>query len=148
MNMTFFPASQSKDCPAVVAPHVFSELGTIDADAGDVPVTAVDLVAGDPANYGGLISNDGCDLLKVEVTYLDGGDCSSCSDNSAVILGEPKSFYVLPGSVASIPDGFWQDLSLVVVDAADAPKPATQAINYFIRSDQVSPCPDCLVLAI
>ncbi len=150
--ISFLPSDVGGACKKAVAPIILQETALFDAtgaDTGSVPVVVADVAAGDPAHYGGQIVTKGCKDVLVELQYLDGDDCEPCTDPDALVL-VPVSVVVPANSSFPLPDGFWQDLTVTLVDDAAAPVDLTgTAVQpVMVYSCYTPECPECAVIAI
>ena len=145
MNLIqFFNSGDSSGASLkAVKPVVYQKYLTIETGTG---LTAQDLLpalgAGSCAAYGGQIVNNGCYDLKVLISYLEGGDCDSCTVDtltvSAVELFIPKN------SVFPLPDGFYQQIQVQTVDSSKNPIANTTDVSISLHSSHVPNCNGCV----
>ena len=137
MRITQFLSSAGDACDKkAVAPLVWQESLSFRADAsedGDGTVVS-DLLpaiaAGSPAAYGGTISNEGCCILQLVITYLDGQGCDPCVIDTLTTVD--RTITVRPNVVMELPAGFISQITVQTVDSAGAAKAVTanQEIEY------------------
>jgi hypothetical protein len=142
-TIQFFNSSSSGASLKAVKPVVFQEFLTIAVGAGAsfqdlLPVVA----AGECAAYGGQIVNSGCYDLKVNVTYLEGGDCDECTVD--VLSTVAQEFIVPKNSVFPIPDGFYQQVQVQTVDSAQAAIANTTEVKVSLHSAHSPNCTGCV----
>lgn len=152
--ISFLDSQVGSSCKKAVAPIILQDGATFAADGsgdslGAAPVIVADIAALDPAHYGGQIVTRGCKDVLVELQYLDGDDCEPCTDPDALAL-IPISVIVPANSSFPLPDGFWQDLQVTLVDDAAAPVDLTGTAvqNVMVYSCYTPECPECAVMAI
>lgn len=107
--LEFLPMDEGSSCDKkAVAPEVFQEYLEVAELTGDV---AVDLLAqiatDDPAAYAGYVVNKGCKALQLDITYLDGDDCDTCTSDTLVpvvktVLVPKNAKYQLPAGYVSL----------------------------------------------
>ena len=104
------------NCKKAVAPVVVQGSVEIAVGAGDTPVELTGLVAGDAAANWGTLINEGCTPIIVEVTFLDGDDCDSCTTDTLTTAPE---YFLLKGNQGyTLPESFISAVNVVTVDSA------------------------------
>lgn len=149
MQMISFlpPVAAGAKCEAAVAPVVFQSADVIASGTGSSPIVVADVVAGDPAYFGGQIVVRGCSDVLVQLNYLDGDDCQICTAPDALAL-VARSLIIPANSSFPLPDGYWQDMSITAVDSTGAPQNVQTDVSVMTYSSHKPACPDCVVLAI
>jgi len=117
------------------------------ADTGATPVTPVGQAADDPAFYGGSLTLLGCYDAKVTVEYLTGDDCDPCTTPDMLDIATFE-FVVGANTVAALPDGWWQSVTIGLIDVDGAPVDlaGTATEKATLSSFTAGSC--CQVLAI
>lgn len=141
-TIQFFNSSSSSSNLVAVAPVVNQQYLTIAAGSGATAQDLLNIAAGDCAAYGGQIVNSGCYDLKVDITYLDGGDCDSCTvdtlTKSVISINVPKN------SVFPIPDGYYQLVQVTTLDSSKSPVSNTTAVDVSLHSAYAPGCGGCV----
>lgn len=138
-------SNQTAQCATATTPIVFGSQLTVAAGTGATAIAVTTVASGSPAYKGGIVGNPGCKPIRLDLTYVTGGTCSTC--DTEALTTTPISVVVPAGSTMTIPDGFWSALSIVSLDGT-----ATTATNVlvdqtvFINSQYVPACESCTVL--
>lgn len=126
-----------------VKPVVYQKYLTIATGTG---LTAQDLLpalgAGSCAAYGGQIVNNGCYDLKVLISYLEGGDCDSCTVDTLTVTS--VELFIPKNSVFPLPDGFYQQIQVQTVDSNKNPIANTTDVSISLHSSHVPNCNGCV----
>lgn len=134
-------------CKAVTAP--IGESGSVSnaADSTEV-LTLVSLEDGSPTYKGGIVTNQSCDPLKLEVGILDGGDCIPCTTDVLSIV--TQEYTIPPYGIFKLGDYNWQTLTAIRVDDNGVPIVSSNGQDSIITfSTEYSPeCPACVIYAI
>lgn len=140
-------SAQSSSCRKAVAPIVVDFVPLpIAVAGGDTAATLHTAASGSPAVWGGQIINTGCDRLKVDISYLDGDDCDPCTNPDTLTTVVITQFIEKDVVGIQIPDGYWTNIDVTVVDAAGA---ATVSPNGTLVTGGAAwnpGCTDCTVL--
>ena len=135
-------ATEGVKCKAATAPITIMDKKVFNAALDGTTATVIGPAAsGDPAFYGGVFENKGCENLLLEITYLQGGDCNPC--NNTDVLTPIVKTWTIPGNTKEkIPAGFWTQISYVLTNAANDSK----VQNVLFKSAYTPECPECAVL--
>ena len=138
---------QSNSCRKAVAPVVVDIVPLdIAALAGDTPAALHTVASGSPAVWGGQILNSGCDRLKVDITYLDGDDCDPCTNPDTLTTVVITQFIEKDVVGIQIPEGYWTNIDVTVVDAAGAATPSVNGTQVTGGAAWNPGCTDCVVM--
>lgn len=91
--------------------------GAVATNEGSVQKSLIAIATGLQAGYGGKFTAKGCKDLKVTVTYIGGDDCQPCNDPDALTT-QDITFTVPKNSVYTMPNGFWKEVKIQLVDDA------------------------------
>lgn len=134
-------------CRKAVAPKVIDFVPlAIAAGAGDAATALHTVAAGGEAIWGGQIMNTGCDRLKVDITYLDGDDCDPCTNPDTLTTVVITQFIEKDVVGIQIPDGYWTNIDVTVVDAADTSLASVNGTTVSGGAAWNPGCTDCVVM--
>lgn len=139
-------SSMGSACNKAVAPIVVDMVPLLIAAGAGSSAAALHAVAsGDPAVWGGQILSSSCDRLKVDITYLDGDDCDPCTNPDT--LSEVVITQYIEKDIAGIqiPDGYWVDIKVTVVDAAGTAINSVNGLTVTGGAAWNPVCSDCVV---
>jgi hypothetical protein len=149
-TIQFFNSASSGSATLTAGkPVVYQAFKTIAIGEG---ATAVEIIGATEipvdtcAAYGGQLVNSGCYDLKATLTYVVGGDCSSpgCAGSAADYVTETVDIIVPKNSVFPLPDGFFQKLEVLTIDADQAPIAATSEVKVSLHSSYTPGCGGCV----
>lgn len=137
--------SSSANCQSAVAPVVVQGELTLAVGSGSTLTDLITPIAiGSKVPFGGQIVNEGCYDLMATITYLDGDDCSECTQDSltpTIIQVEiPKN------SAFPIPDGYFTSIQVQTIDSTNAPINVTKEQVIHFYSAYKPACPSCTVI--
>ncbi len=120
----------------------------ISAGAGNTPAFIYAAAAAEKMPYGGqVVKTNECDRLKIVVSYLDGGDCNTCTPDTLTLKQE--TYFAEPsGAGYDIgPIGFVAKVEVTVVDSAGAPTTSVLGGNVSFTSERAALCNEVLMPA-
>lgn len=126
-------------CKKATAPIVGQSFNTVTEESTFTVLNPI--AAGQPALWGGTISNKGCADLKVSINYLDGDDCDECTNPDEITTKE-VTWVVPKNHTMCLPDGFIVGIegSLTQAPTENAPQQVDFHSSYTPR------CPKCIVV--
>ncbi len=135
-------------CDKAVLPIIFQGAITLTDADGTTPKNITTVTAGNPAYYGGLVRNVGCQPVEITLKYLGGADCDACTTDTLTTTDITVS--VGPDEGLSLPDGWWQQADVVTVDTAGDPAALAAGQTQTVKLDSfyTPACPDCGKLAV
>ena len=137
MRITQFLSSAGNACDKkAVAPLVWQEDLSFRADGSEDGdgTTSVDLLpaiaSGQPAAYGGQVTNEGCCILELTITYVDGQGCDPCVVDTLTTVD--RVVRIRPNVGQELPAGFIARIQARTIDSAGAAKAVTgnQEVEY------------------
>lgn len=149
INIQFSP-KQSISCSPVVAPRAVGQnLVNVLSGTGATPTTGViNAATGTQAFDSVMVSNPGCKPIRLTVSYLQGGDCDSCtSDTYSVVT---RDIDILGGTDSwELPAGYVTNIDFVTLDVFGSTGVATnvtvnQTVLFHAQSNIT--CQNCQVL--
>ena len=149
--MTLQQKDTTSNCLRAIAPIVASGAvlfdGAVAAEAGAAALPVATIASAEKAPFGGTINVSGCKNVAIEVDYLTGDDCDSCTDPD-VLTVETVTFIMQANSTYEVPAGFWKEIRATLIDSAGAPVDlsATQTEKVVLHSGYQPTCMDCVVL--
>ena len=143
----FTPNSAVGKCKDIKCPTVYQEaldFGPEGADGdGSAAVDLLPLVAAtDPAPHGGQVLVDGCDNVKLVLTYLQGDTCDPCS--TVTVTTKDVELVAYKGELLNLPEGYITQITAEVVDATGATIAAEGAVTVRYQACNTD-CPECVV---
>jgi hypothetical protein len=141
-SIQFFNSSSSSSSLVAVAPVVNQKYLTMAVGSGDTFQNLLVIDAGECSAYGGQIVNKGCYEIEVEITYLTGGDCDSCTVDT--LTTEVVTIFVPANSVFPIPDGFYQLVQVITVDSGKNAIANTTEVTVSLHSAYAPSCNGCV----
>lgn len=141
-TIQFLATEGGSSAQKAVAPVVHQASLTVAVGSG---AAAQDLLpaiaAGECASFAGQIVNKGCYDILATVSYLDGGDCDSCTVDT---LETVDVELVIPAnSVFPLPQGFHQQVAVQTLDSAGAPIANTTEVKLNFYSSYQPSCGGC-----
>ncbi len=143
-NITYYPSNDSKDCnQKAILPVVHQHTLVFAETEGD---TATDLMpalaTGEITAFGGSVTSEGCYDVQLDITYLEGDDCDSCTVDTltpsvvTIVVPKGQGFTVL-----ELPNGAIQQIQATLLDAAGAAVALPVGKDHKLRYDNCyQPC--------
>jgi hypothetical protein len=131
----YFNSSSSGCCDKkALMPVVYQKNQTIVAGTGATANELITIGEGECAAYGGQIVNNGCYNLKAVISYLKGDDCDECTVDT--LTTESVELIIPKNSVFPIPDGYYQQIQILTVDASgkEVSNTTDQEVSYYSAS--------------
>lgn len=128
----FLSTSSSSNGVRAVAPVVHQASLTVATGSGAAKQDLLEAIAaGECAADAGQVVNSGCYDVLLTVSYLDGGDCDSCTVDTLSVVEIPVT--VPKNSAFPLPAGLIKQIQVQTVDSAGAPISNTtaQTLNYY-----------------
>lgn len=144
-------ASSKSSCggnPTAAPVRTSPDAVVIAADTGDTPVEIYAAAANEKLPYGGkVLKTNECDRLKIEVSYLDGGDCDACTPDDIELKVE--EYFAEAGGAGYDLDkfGYIAKVSVTVVDSTGAPVVSPLGGEVKFESERAALCSEVLMPA-
>lgn len=143
-------ADAGANCLTAVKPIVVQGKVQFDAQVagneGSTALVLANIPAGESAAYSGTVTLNGCNDVLVEVDYISGDDCDRCTTPDVMVF-ETVEITMTPGRQYMLPDGFWGEVRVTVLDGSGAPVNLTGDAKQMIElySGYKPACPECTI---
>jgi hypothetical protein len=99
------------------------------------------IAAGECAAFAGQIVNKGCYKVLATISYLDGSDCNSCTQDELEVVEVDVT--IPANSVFPLPQGYHQQIEVQTLDSSGTPIANTTEVSLEFYSSYQPQCGGC-----
>jgi hypothetical protein len=141
-TIQFLATEGGSSTQRAVAPVVHQASLTMAVASGAAKQDLLEAIAaGECAAFGGQVVNRGCYDVLATISYLEGSDCNSCTQD---LLETVEVEVTIPAnSVFPLPQGYHQQIEVQTLDSAGAPIANTTEVSLKFFSSYQPQCNGC-----
>lgn len=148
MNIQYSQKTDFKCSPVTLPRAVGQNLVAVTAGTGATAITAITAATGTQAFDTAIVSNPGCRPIRLTISYLTGGDCTTCTLDTYTVSTITLD---IMGGVDSweLPQGYITNIDFVTLDVFGSTGVATNVTvpqNVLFHAQATTKCSDCVVL--